>query len=98
MEVGNPYLRVGFNSLGAFATINHLHFQAYYLNAPMPCERAPTTPLSGMVKRRRPDSAADSVRLSKLCDYPVRGWVVEGSSLASMAQVRPSGRQRLHQC
>jgi GDP-L-galactose phosphorylase len=27
LEVGNPYLRVGFNSLGAFATINHLHFQ-----------------------------------------------------------------------
>lgn len=27
LEVGSPYLRVGFNSLGAFATINHLHFQ-----------------------------------------------------------------------
>jgi len=26
-EVGNPYLRVGYNSLGAYATINHLHFQ-----------------------------------------------------------------------
>lgn len=38
-------------------------------------------------KRRRPDSGADSVRISKLCDYPVRGWVVEGPSLAAMAQV-----------
>lgn len=37
-------------------------------------------------KRRRPDSAADSVHISKLCDYPVRGWVVEGPSLAAMAQ------------
>lgn len=26
-EADNPYLRVGYNSLGAFATINHLHFQ-----------------------------------------------------------------------
>eukprot|EP00878_Enallax_costatus_P010200 GHUV01010648.1.p1 GENE.GHUV01010648.1~~GHUV01010648.1.p1 ORF type:complete len:185 (+),score=40.06 GHUV01010648.1:664-1218(+) len=55
----------------------------------MPCERAPTSPLSpGMLpKRRRPDSGADSVRISKLCDYPVRGWAVEGPSLAAMAQV-----------
>ena len=27
LEVDNPYMRVGYNSLGAFATINHLHFQ-----------------------------------------------------------------------
>jgi GDP-L-galactose phosphorylase len=96
LEVGNPYLRVGFNSLGAFATINHLHFQAYYLQAPMPCERAPTAPLAritpgsssaGSSKRRRPDSGGDSVLVSRLCDYPVRGWVVEGPSLAAMAQV-----------
>jgi hypothetical protein len=26
-EAGNPYFRLGYNSLGAFATINHLHFQ-----------------------------------------------------------------------
>ena len=26
-EANNPYFRVGYNSLGAFATINHLHFQ-----------------------------------------------------------------------
>nr|POE86339.1 gdp-l-galactose phosphorylase 1 [Quercus suber] len=32
-EAGNPYFRLGYNSLGAFATINHLHFQAYYLHA-----------------------------------------------------------------
>lgn len=28
-EAGNPYFRLGYNSLGAFATINHLHFQCY---------------------------------------------------------------------
>jgi hypothetical protein len=26
-EADNPYFRVGYNSLGAYATINHLHFQ-----------------------------------------------------------------------
>ena len=28
-EAANPYFRLGYNSLGAFATINHLHFQVY---------------------------------------------------------------------
>lgn len=27
LEADNPYFRVGYNSLGAYATINHLHFQ-----------------------------------------------------------------------
>ncbi|CAL5339510.1 unnamed protein product [Camellia sinensis] len=40
-EAGNPYFRLGYNSLGAFATINHLHFQAYYLAVPFPIEKAP---------------------------------------------------------
>ena len=26
----NPYFRVGYNSLGAYATINHLHFQVLH--------------------------------------------------------------------
>lgn len=26
-EAADPFFRVGYNSLGAFATINHLHFQ-----------------------------------------------------------------------
>jgi len=30
-EAGSPYFRLGYNSLGAFATINHLHFQVNYL-------------------------------------------------------------------
>ncbi|CAL5336056.1 unnamed protein product [Camellia sinensis] len=50
-EAGNPYFRLGYISLGAFATINHLHFQvhtqccaklwAYYLAVPFPIEKAP---------------------------------------------------------
>ena len=39
-EADNPFFRIGFNSLGAFATINHLHFQAYYLSTDFACERA----------------------------------------------------------
>eukprot|EP00201_Polytomella_parva_P005858 CAMPEP_0175084736 /NCGR_PEP_ID=MMETSP0052_2-20121109/28240_1 /TAXON_ID=51329 ORGANISM="Polytomella parva, Strain SAG 63-3" /NCGR_SAMPLE_ID=MMETSP0052_2 /ASSEMBLY_ACC=CAM_ASM_000194 /LENGTH=754 /DNA_ID=CAMNT_0016356603 /DNA_START=159 /DNA_END=2421 /DNA_ORIENTATION=- len=31
---GNPRFRVGFNSLGGYATVNHLHFQAYFLDLP----------------------------------------------------------------
>lgn len=27
IAVDNPYFRLGYNSLGAYATINHLHFQ-----------------------------------------------------------------------
>lgn len=30
-EAANPYFRLGYNSLGAFATINHLHFQVYWI-------------------------------------------------------------------
>lgn len=31
-EASDPFFRVGYNSLGAFATINHLHFQVIYLS------------------------------------------------------------------
>lgn len=33
-EARSPYFKVGYNSLGAFATINHLHFQVS--NQPIP--------------------------------------------------------------
>ncbi|GFR49176.1 hypothetical protein Agub_g11199 [Astrephomene gubernaculifera] len=46
-ELGSPHFRVGYNSLGAFATINHLHFHSYYLPLPMPCEGAEAVPLPG---------------------------------------------------
>lgn len=80
-EAANPYFRVGYNSLGAYATINHLHFQAYYLAAPLPVERAPVVAMQGLKRRR------DGVRISRLSDYPVLGFVVEGGSLAEVADV-----------
>ncbi|KAK7316784.1 hypothetical protein RJT34_00500 [Clitoria ternatea] len=69
VEVGNPYFRLGYNSLGAFATINHLHFQAYYLALPFPIEKAPTKKIAKL---------SGGVNISKLLNYPVRSLVFEG--------------------
>jgi GDP-L-galactose phosphorylase len=70
VEANNPYFRLGYNSLGAFATINHLHFQAYYLAAPFPIERAPATRVSYGRKK-------SGVKVYELTKFPVRGLVFE---------------------
>ncbi|XAR56725.1 GDP-L-galactose phosphorylase [Bertholletia excelsa] len=70
-EARNPYFRLGYNSLGAFATINHLHFQAYYLAVPFPVEKARTKKIKTL---------NDGVKISDLLDYPVRGVVFEGGN------------------
>ncbi|XP_028769855.1 GDP-L-galactose phosphorylase 1-like [Neltuma alba] len=74
-EAVDPYFRVGYNSLGAFATINHLHFQAYYLAAPLPVEKVPT-------ERIPVDEGLHSqgICVSQLLNYPVRGLVFEGGT------------------
>lgn len=41
----NPGFRVGFNSLGAFASVNHLHLHGYYLNHELKIESMPVKPL-----------------------------------------------------
>ncbi|XP_038623232.1 GDP-D-glucose phosphorylase 1 [Tachyglossus aculeatus] len=41
----HPGFRVGFNSLGGFASVNHLHLHGYYLARPLPVETAPSEPL-----------------------------------------------------
>ncbi|KAJ0042880.1 hypothetical protein Pint_18614 [Pistacia integerrima] len=72
-EAADPFFRLGYNSLGAFATINHLHFQAYYLPLPFPVEKAPTSRIvtvKGLQDR--------GVMVSELMNYPVRGLVFEG--------------------
>lgn len=92
LEADNPYFRIGYNSLGAYATINHLHFQAYYLAAPYPCERAPTMLLKGLKRKR------NNVQLSRLVNYPVNGFVVEvGDSLEEMAEVVGQACVRMQQ-
>ncbi|XP_051134889.1 GDP-L-galactose phosphorylase 1 [Andrographis paniculata] len=70
-EAGDPYFRVGYNSLGAFATINHLHFQAYYLAAPFPIEKAPSKKIT---------TTSGGVKISDILKYPVRGLVYEGGT------------------
>lgn len=72
-EAGSPAFRLGYNSLGAFATINHLHFQAYYMALPFPVEKAPT-------KRVPWKSEKSGVKIFELCNYPVRGLVFEGGN------------------
>lgn len=74
-EARSPYFRLGYNSLGAFATINHLHFQAYYLAMPFSVEKAPTKkiPIDD-------DLAKTGVKISRLLNYPVRGLVYEGGN------------------
>ncbi|KZV56387.1 hypothetical protein F511_00384 [Dorcoceras hygrometricum] len=55
----------------AFATINHLHFQAYYLAAPFPIEKAPSKKIMTM---------ENGVKISDILNYPVRGLVFEGGN------------------
>jgi GDP-L-galactose phosphorylase len=96
-EANNPYFRVGFNSLGAYGTINHLHFQAYYLAAPMALERAPTAPLSRTDKHvAATEHNGYGMRICRLAEYPVRGLVFEaGNSLAEVATAVGNACQRL---
>ncbi|XP_066525266.1 GDP-D-glucose phosphorylase 1 [Hoplias malabaricus] len=42
----DPGYRVGFNSLGGFASVNHLHLHGYYLSHTLKVEWAPTETLS----------------------------------------------------
>uniref|UniRef100_A0A7C9ABC0 GDP-D-glucose phosphorylase 1 n=1 Tax=Opuntia streptacantha TaxID=393608 RepID=A0A7C9ABC0_OPUST len=74
-EAADPFFRVGYNSLGAFATINHLHFQAYYLQVPFPSEKAPTQKIS-----EGKGIPHNGVVISQLLNYPVRGLVFEGGN------------------
>ncbi|KAJ6797286.1 GDP-L-galactose phosphorylase 1-like [Iris pallida] len=78
-EGGSPYFRLGYNSLGAFATINHLHFQAYYLSIPFPVEKAPTERIP-TARRSLGCGGGGGVKVSMLRSYPVRGLVYEGGS------------------
>lgn len=74
-EAGSPYFRLGYNSLGAFATINHLHYQAYYMSTPFPVEKAPVARIP--VTKGQSDNG---VKISRLLNYPVRALVYEGGN------------------
>uniref|UniRef100_A0AAY4B527 GDP-D-glucose phosphorylase 1 n=1 Tax=Denticeps clupeoides TaxID=299321 RepID=A0AAY4B527_9TELE len=70
----DPGFRVGFNSMGAFASVNHLHLHAYYLSHDLAVERAPTEPV------------APELGLHVLTAFP-RGFLfyTEGHDLARVA-------------
>lgn len=58
---GHPGFRVGFNSLGACASVNHLHLHAFYLAWELRVESAPARPLlpeAGLYLLERPDVPA----------------------------------------
>ncbi|CAL0327758.1 unnamed protein product [Lupinus luteus] len=74
-EAADPFFRLGYNSLGAFATINHLYFQAYYLAAPFPVEKAEKQ-IIALDKGKCPQGLS----VSQLVNYPVRGLVFEGGN------------------
>ena len=74
-RAGNPTpLRVGFNSGGGGASVNHLHFQIWRpAGGILPVEYAAT-----LASRPLRDGAG-GVRISELADgYPVRGFVLDG--------------------
>jgi GDP-L-galactose phosphorylase len=63
-EINNQFFRLGYNSLGAFGTINHLHFQGYFLEQPYPVERAPTVAVPGL-----PDKVCLVAALPSVCSF-----------------------------
>ncbi|CAI6006055.1 unnamed protein product [Closterium sp. NIES-64] len=76
-EVNDPAFRIGYNSLGAFATINHLHFQAYFLDLPFAIERASLKEIA---------ASTNEVKVGELVDYPVKTLVFQaGACLEQMA-------------
>ncbi|XP_036391498.1 GDP-D-glucose phosphorylase 1 [Megalops cyprinoides] len=72
----DPGFRVGFNSLGAFASINHLHLHGYYLDRELRIESAST------------ETAVPEKGLHRLTDFPT-GFLfyTEGENLQAIVGV-----------
>ncbi|XP_043536406.1 GDP-D-glucose phosphorylase 1 [Chiloscyllium plagiosum] len=68
----DPGFRVGFNSLGAEASVNHLHLHGYYLGQRLELEWAATRPLleSGAL------ASAHFLPVHLLSEHPARGLVL----------------------
>lgn len=73
---GRPGFRVGFNSLGGCASVNHLHLHGFYLARELRVETAPCLPLL-------PDHGLHLLR-----DFPAPAFLlyVEGPRLAGLAR------------
>lgn len=59
----SPAFRIGFNSLCAYASVNHYHFHVLYLNAPLYLETAPIEHVAG--------------GCFEVCDYAVPGFAFQ---------------------
>ncbi|XP_072838018.2 GDP-D-glucose phosphorylase 1 [Pogona vitticeps] len=72
----HPGFRIGFNSLGAFASVNHLHLHGFYLNWELLVETAPCVPLL-------PEAS-----LYRLQEVPAPGFVFysEGQQLEKLTR------------
>lgn len=73
-----PAFRLGFNSFGAYASVNHLHFQGYELPGPVAIEVAETREIAS--------SAAHALRILRTTDYPVRCLEVRIQSIREAAE------------
>lgn len=78
-------LRVGYNSLGAFSSVNHLHFQLLYANdiftntAKFPIEESPRKELHRTTLQNPKEKIniySVGVIIEELVNYPVRGIVL----------------------
>jgi GDP-L-galactose phosphorylase len=101
-EARNPFFRVGYNSLGAFATINHLHFQVSHTQTSLMISVL-CSPLSNIayqayylkvqypvekVPTEKLTALSNGVSISQLVQYPVSGFVFEGgTSLEDLSHV-----------
>jgi GDP-L-galactose phosphorylase len=87
MEAANPHFRLGYNSLGAYASVNHLHYQGYTLNFKLACEMAQVEPLSSLPS----PSGSSLIRVGRLSGYPVNTFVCQsdgdGDWIPSLASI-----------
>ena len=102
-EADNPYLRLCYNSLGAYGTVNHLHFQAYFLGTPFAVEVAPCGPLPGEASSRSAAAGfsgrpgAHGARVRATVGYPARALIFEAArgDLGALANAIAGAAARL---
>lgn len=63
---GSPDMKLAFNSLCGYASVNHLHFHLYYQSHELPVQRLPLT---------RVTRAAGKIVLHTMESYPAPAWV-----------------------
>ncbi|KAM4035827.1 GDP-D-glucose phosphorylase 1 isoform 1-T2 [Anomaloglossus baeobatrachus] len=73
---GHPGFRIGFNSLGGFASINHLHLHGFYLDEELLIESVQNKPL------------CPQINFYQLTNFPAPGFFfyTEGKDLVSVSQ------------